>query len=80
VAELADVFYRLLVPHPPKNFFFNGVIGKHFNIGCGPASAANNGNFLYLLKHYTYNVLQPGNWFSPAVQINEKKATGKRVG
>ena len=42
--KFMNMFNRLCIAHPPKNFFFSSIIGKDLNIGCGPASAANNGD------------------------------------
>jgi hypothetical protein len=39
------------ITHPPKNFFFGGVIRQNFNISCGPAAAANNQYLVFWYMH-----------------------------
>jgi len=46
-----DMFNRLFIAHPPKNLFFDGVIGKDLDIGCRPTAAADNGDLAALFAH-----------------------------
>lgn len=57
--ELMDMLDGLFTAHPPEYFFGGGIIGKHFDIGRGPAAAADHCYFVILLMHCNKNVL-PG--------------------
>jgi len=54
-----QVVNSFLITHPPENFFFAGIIVKHFNIGRSPTAAANNSDLVCFYIHQNKNVL-PG--------------------
>ena len=42
--EFMNMLNGVQIAHPPKNILFGSIIRKDFNIGRGPAPAANNGD------------------------------------
>ena len=45
--KLMDMVDRLLITHPPKNLLLGIVICKYLDICRCPATAANNGYFIF---------------------------------